>query len=100
MRKILIKMPAKTYWSIIKSCYNGRKIPIILPLSANGKIITDFNKKGNLFNKYFCLNAILYQMTVSYQKIKHILQKLKYHLSIKTLDINKAHAHDEISRRM
>ena len=43
----------KTYWSIIKSCYNGRKIPIIPPLSVNGKIITDFNEKANLFNKYF-----------------------------------------------
>ena len=29
-------------------------------------------KKSNLFSKYFCLNTILYQMTVSYQKIKHI----------------------------
>ena len=43
----------KTYWSIIKSCYNGRKIPIIPPLSVNGKIITNFKEKANLFNKYF-----------------------------------------------
>ena len=43
----------KTYWSVIKSCYDGRKIPIIPPLSVNGKIITDFNEKANLFNKYF-----------------------------------------------
>ena len=43
----------KTYWSIIKSCYNGRKIPIIPPLSVNGKIITDFNEKANLFNNCF-----------------------------------------------
>ena len=43
----------KTYWSVIKSCYDDRKIPIIPPLSVNGKIITDFNEKANLFNKYF-----------------------------------------------
>ena len=43
----------KTYWSITHSCYNGRKIPIILPLSVNGKIITNFKEKVNLFNKYF-----------------------------------------------
>ena len=39
----------KTYWSIIKSCYNGRKIPIILPLSV--KIITNFKEKANPFHK-------------------------------------------------
>ena len=43
----------KTYWSIIKSCYNGRNIPIIPTLSVNGKIITNFKEKTNLFNKYF-----------------------------------------------
>ena len=42
----------KTYWSIIKSCYNSRKIPIIPPLSVNRKIITNFEEKANLFNKY------------------------------------------------
>ena len=41
------------YWSIIKLCFNGRKIPIIPPLSVNGKIITNFKEKANLFNKYF-----------------------------------------------
>ena len=39
----------KTNCSIIESCYNGRKIPIILPLSVNGKIVTNFS----LFNRYF-----------------------------------------------
>ena len=43
----------KTYWFVIKSCCKGRRIPIIPPLSVNGKIITDFNEKTNLFNKYF-----------------------------------------------
>ena len=64
------------------------------------KLLQTLIKKAIFLTNIFCLNAILYQMTVSYQKIKHILQKLKYHLSIKTLDINKAHAHDEVSRRM
>ena len=70
----------KMYWSIIKSCYNGRKIPIIPLLSVNGKVITNFKEKANLLTNIFYLNVILYQMTVSYQKIKHILQKLNYHL--------------------
>ena len=43
----------KTYLSILKSCYNGRKIPIIPFLSVNGKTVTKFKEKANLFNKYF-----------------------------------------------
>ena len=48
-------------------------------------------------------------MTVGYQKIKRILQKQNYHLwilkiniykIIKTLDINKAHGHEEVFIRM
>ena len=77
----------KTYWSIIKSCYNGRKIPIILPLSVNGKIITNFKEKANFLKNIFHLNVILYQMTVSYQKIKHLLQKQNYHLLILRMKI-------------
>ena len=70
----------KTNWSIIKSCYNGRKIPIIPPLSVNGIVITDIN--GKIFL------TILHQMRVSYLKIKHILQKLNYHLSIRYIQNN------------
>ena len=43
----------KTYWSIVKSCYNGRKIQIIPPLFVNGKIVTNFKEKANLLSKYF-----------------------------------------------
>ena len=45
-------------------------------------------------------------MTVSYQKIEHILQKLNkiededIYRIIKTLDINKAHGYDEVKIRM
>ena len=31
----------------------SRKIPIIPPFSVNGKTITNFKEKANLFNKYF-----------------------------------------------
>ena len=45
-------------------------------------------------------------MTVSYQKIEHILQKLNkiededIYRILKTLDINKAHGYDEVKIRM
>ena len=41
----------KTYWAIIKSCYSGRKIPIIPSLSVKGKIVTDFKEKV-IFRKH------------------------------------------------
>ena len=77
----------KTYWCIIKSCCDGRKIPIIPSFSVKRKIIRNFKEKANLLKKYFYLKAILYEITVSHQKIKHILQKLNYHLSILRMKI-------------
>ena len=32
------KTSSKTYWSILKKSYNGRKIPIIPPLLKDGKL--------------------------------------------------------------
>ena len=43
----------KAYWSVMKSCYHGRKIPIIPPLSVIGKINAKFKEKTKIFNKYF-----------------------------------------------
>ena len=44
---------SKTYWSILKTFYNGRKIPIIPPLLINDKLETDFKIKVHNFN-VFC----------------------------------------------
>ena len=43
----------KTYWSIPKTFYNGRKVSIILPLFINNKFVTDFQEKANVFNSFF-----------------------------------------------
>ena len=39
----------KTYWSILKTFYNGKKVPIIPPLFINNKFVTDFQEKANVF---------------------------------------------------
>ena len=46
-------LQAKTYWSILKSFYNEKKIPIIPPLLIDDKYVTDTQMKANIFNKFF-----------------------------------------------
>ena len=43
----------KTYWSILKSFFGDKRIPIIPPLHYKNKYITNFNEKAELFNSYF-----------------------------------------------
>ena len=39
---------SETYWSILKTFFNGIKIPVV-PLLENNKFITDFKLKANFF---------------------------------------------------
>ena len=43
----------KTYWSILKTFYNGKKVSIIPPLLINDKLISDFEVRANHFNDFF-----------------------------------------------
>ena len=42
----------KTYWSILKTFLNGKKVPIVPPLLINDKLISDFEVKANHFNNF------------------------------------------------
>ena len=44
---------AKTYWSILKTFANGRKVPVIPPLLINYEFISNFKTKANYFNRFF-----------------------------------------------
>ena len=46
-------LQTKTYWSILKTFYNDKKIPIIPPLLVNDKLVTNIQMKANIFNKFF-----------------------------------------------
>ena len=35
---------AKAYWSILKTLYNGKKIPLIPPILVNNKLISNFKE--------------------------------------------------------
>ena len=42
----------KTYWSILKTFLNNKKIPVIPPIFHDNKYITHFKQKGELFNSH------------------------------------------------
>ena len=48
---------AKSYWTILKTFYNKRKIPLIPLLFVNNSFATCFEEKANLFNEFFPNNA-------------------------------------------
>ena len=43
------KTSAKTYWSVLKSFYSGKNIPLIPPLLYNNTSVTDFKQKDDIF---------------------------------------------------
>ena len=43
----------KTYWSIIRRFFNKRKMPAIAPVLADGKLVSDFKIKSELFDSHF-----------------------------------------------
>ena len=49
----------RTYWSILKSFYNGKKIHLIPPLPQNNKLVSHFREKINLFINFFASQYII-----------------------------------------
>ena len=43
----------KTYWSILKTFLNNKKIPVIPPIFYDNRFITDFKQKAEIFNSHF-----------------------------------------------
>ena len=101
---------AKSYWSILKTLYNGKKTPLIPPILINNKLISNFKEKANHFNAFFAsqctpvsnnstlplvrtpaANAGLSSISLNDQDILKIIH---------SLNINKAHGYDDISIRL
>ena len=104
------KTSSKTYWYILKTFYNSRKIPIIPPLLINDELETEFKKKAHHFNVLFAskctplINNSVFPDSVDYISTVRLsslnfnnVETLKI---IKPLNVNKAHSHDNISVRM
>ena len=52
-------LQAKTYWSILKTFCNSKKIPPNPPLLVDDKFLTDMKTKANIFNKFLQSNVHL-----------------------------------------
>ena len=72
----------KTYWSTLKTFFNGKKAPIILPLFINNKFVTDFQEKANVFNSFSQNNNRRFQAVVSCQRKCDIRQNTIFILSV------------------
>ena len=101
---------SKTYWSITKIFFNGKKVPVIPPLLFNGAFVTDFQEKAKIFNFFFAKQCTLVSNNsilpseFTYMTEEHI-QSITFSESdvfkiVRTLDVNKAHDHDNVSVRM
>ena len=100
----------KTYWSILKTLLNDKKIPCIPPLFHENKFVTDFREKAELFNHFFVNQcSLLSNNRVLHTNLPQLTNKCldSIHFSssgiakiINHLDLNKAHGHDMLSIRM
>ena len=101
---------AKTYLLILKSLLNKKKNPCIPPLFYQNKYVTDFKKKGELFNCIFAKQCSI--INNSNELPSNICKKTDKSIStvtftsddiatlIQNLDPNKAHGHDILSIRL
>ena len=99
----------KTYWTILNRLLYNKKLPTVPLLLADGKLVSDFRKKANIFNNVFasicspidntrCLSSFSYR-TGSMIKSFHVTENDILAI-IKKLDPNKAHGCDNISIKM
>ena len=103
-------VPVLNHTSLYEKLYNGKKIPLILPVLINNKLISNFKEKANHFNAFFAsqctpvsnnstlplvttpiTNASLSSISFNHQDILNIIH---------FLNINKAHGYDDISIRL
>ena len=100
----------KTYWSILKTFLNNKKIPYIPPLFHENKFVTDFKEKAELFYHFFVNQCSLLSDNSALptnlpQLTSKCLDSIHFSSSeivkiINRLDPNKAHGHDKLSIRM
>ena len=98
-----------TYWTILNGLPYNKKIPTIPPLLIDGKFVSGFCEKANIFNNFFasictpidnasCLPSFSYRTGGRINSF-HVTENDILAI-IKSLDPNKAHGCDNISIKM
>ena len=100
----------KTYGSILKGFYNGKRVPVIPPLLVNNKFATNFKAKANIFNDFFSKQCTPLANGIKLPKNQVYLTNSRINSVpfsdnlviniIRHLNVNKIHGHDDISIRM
>ena len=101
---------AKRYWSIIKTFYNEKNVPLVPPLLIDNMFVTDIRTKANFSNKFFTEQCTplkkssvlpLNQMLLTQFRLNSLdFNEGKDLKIIRALNIHKPHGHDAISIRM
>ena len=52
-------LQVKLYWSILKSFYNDRKVPLIPPLLIDDLFVTDIQRKTNILTNFLLTSVNL-----------------------------------------
>ena len=94
----------------MKSLFNGKKVPVIAPLLFNCTFVTDFQEKTKIFNSCFIKQCTLVSNNIVFlNEFTYMTDERNQPITfsesdnikiIRTLDVNKAHGHDNISFRM
>ena len=100
-------LQAKTYWSILKTFYSNKKVPLIPPVLTEDKFVTDTRTKANIFNKFFAEQCTplsnggvlpVNQMFFTQARLRSLdFKEVEILKIIRALNINKAHGYDDIS---
>ena len=95
----------KTYWSVLKSFYNNKKIPCIPPIFHENRFVTNFKKKPNCLILFLLIDNGSEIPSFLHPKIGKSLSNNTFiekdiEKVMQNLDPNKVHGHDMISIRM
>ena len=95
-----------TYWLMLKTFLNNKKIPFVPPIYHNN-YITDFKEKAEIFNSFFAKQCTIVKNTGqiptdSLKRTNNCLSTVPFTKDdivkiIKNRDPNKTHGHDMIS---
>ena len=95
------------YWSILKTFFKNKKIPVIPPIFHDNKFITDFKQKAEIFNSHFSKKCtpLIDNSKIPLEcprKSNESLSSIAFEMNdiekiIKNLDPDKSHGHNMLS---